>query len=282
MVGGYSEEQRKSAQASLEAGDDVLEVFRNIGVLLEVLLRWFNLEIAPPRSRKPGGGRKPLIDEAGLQVLREIVEAKGRLTLDELAAAFAERTTKTVKSGTISKAMKTLGYLKVKVKKAPSKPAPQTGPRYTAAHRRNPTETAYPSTMTDREWAVVEPHLAKKDGRGRPPKIDKRLLFNAIFYQVRTGNQWRYLPKDFPHWQAVWSLLRRLRKSGTWERIYDALQQEYRLAVGKTEAPSAGIVDSQTVKTTEKGAFAATTPARRSRGASAIPWSTPSACPAPS
>ena len=275
MVEGYSEEQRQAAKVALEAGADILEVAAKTGVPVEVLLRWFKFEFSAAQAaqRKSGGGRKPVIDEAGLQVLRTIVETKSRLTLDELAAAFTEITGKVVKSGPINKAMKTLGYRKVKPQKALSQPAPQSKPRYTEAHRREPTPTAYPSTMTDREWQVMEPHLAKKDARGRPAKIEKRVLVDAIFYQVRTGCPWRYLPKDFPHWQAVWSLFRRLRDSGMLERMYDSLHEEYRRAIGRTESPTGGIVDSQTVKTTEKGAFAAaTTRARRSRGASAT-WS---------
>lgn len=237
-----------------------------------MLCGWFKLQLAAPAKREPGGGRKPAIDEAGLLVLREIVQASGRLTLDELAAAFTARTAKSVKKRVIAKAMKELGFRKVKLGKAPSKPAAQSPPRYTKAHRREPTKTTYPSTLTDLEWAVVEPLLAKTELRGRPPKHDKRRLLDAIFYQVRTGNQWRYLPKDFPPWPAVWSTFRRLRDSETLEQMYDALHQQCRLASGRGATPSAGIVDSQTVKKTEKGGLAATTPARKSRATNAI-WS---------
>ena len=204
------------------------------------------------------------------------------MTLDELAAAFTARTGKVVSKATVAKGMKALGYRKVKVEKAPSAPAPQTPPRYTAEHRREPTATTYPSTLTDREWAALEPLLAKKTARGRPATHDKRLLLNAIFYQVRTGGPWRYLPKDFPHWSAVWSLFRRLRDSGKLETMYDTLHELWRDVAGRAGPPTAGIVDSQTVKTTEKGGPAATTRARRSRAASAIWSSTPSDCPRPS
>ena len=277
-----SKEQLDAALAALEACRDAEQVSVATGIPIEILEGCLKERGAAVRVRRAGGGRKPVLDEGGLQVLRELIQANGRLTLDELAAAFTERTGKSVSQPTVSKAMKALGFRKVKLQKAPSTPAPQSTPRYGKQHRREPTETTYPSTLTDREWAALEPLLVKKDGRGRPPKHDRRLMLNAIFYQVRTGNQWRYLPKDFPPWTAVWSVFHRMRDSGMLERMYDALHQLWRQVAGRAEVPTAGIVDSQTVKTTEKGGLAATTQARRSRAASGIWLSIPSDFPAKS
>ena len=185
-----------------------------------------------PRRLRRLAGRRPILDAAGLHALQDLIESNQRMTLAELAAAFGTRTGKAISIPTLAKGMKALGYAKVRLKKARSEPALQTAPRYTAEHRREPTATTYPSTLTDREFAVLEPLLAKKTKRGRPPTYDKRMMLNAIFYQVRTGGSWRYLPKDFPHWNTVWTMFRRLRDAGVLERMYDALRAQWRVVSG--------------------------------------------------
>lgn len=75
---------------------------------------------------------------------------------------------------------------------------------------------------------------------------------NAIFYLNRTGCQWRMLPKDFPKWKTVYDYFRNWKLDGTWKRINDELRGKLRLAAGRKEEPSAGVIDSQSVKTTEK------------------------------
>lgn len=210
-----------------------------------------------PRQRRKGGGRKPVLDQARLERLDRLLQANRAMTADELAAAYTAETGTAVGKSTVAKAMKDLGYHKVKLKRPPSTPAPQSPPRHTEQHRREPTAQGYPSALTDREWEVLEPLLAKRDGRGRPSKHTKRQLFDAVFYQARTGTQWRYLPKDFPPWPAVWAFFWRARDSGLYDRMLDALVVLWRRASDRDDAPTAGIVDSQTAKTTEKGGFAA-------------------------
>ena len=262
-----SEEEREQAVAAVLGGMDIEEKAGRLGVPAVELARWCLASLGSSAGQRRRGGSKPKLDDNDLAALRELVEARPRLTQRELAEALAERRGKKVSVPTISKALKKLGFRKVKLQKAASKPAPQSPPRYTDQHRREPTATTYPSTLTDREWEVLEPLLAKKDGRGRPPTHSKRVLMDAIFYQVRTGNQWRYLPKDFPPWEAVWSLFRRVRDNGVLEKMYEALHEQWRTVSGREPEPTAGIVDSRTVKTTEKGGSAATTPARSSRAA---------------
>ena len=129
----------------------------------------------------------------------------------------------------------------------------------------------YPSDVTDEEWGMLEPLLHPgRVATGRPPTVERREVVNAIYYVLRTGCQWRYLAEGFPKWETVYWYFKRWRDDGTWERVNDALRRRVRAAAGRDPEPSAGVVDSQSAKTTEKGAIAATTPASRSRGASGM------------
>ena len=122
----------------------------------------------------------------------------------------------------------------------------------------------YPSDLSDDEWEVLKPLFDPPgSGMGRPRGIPRREIVNAIFYQLRTGGQWRYLPEGFPHWNTVYGHFAKWRDDGTWERANDLLRRRVRVGLGRDPEPSAAIVDSQSAKTTEKGASAATTPARR-------------------
>lgn len=126
------------------------------------------------------------------------------------------------------------------------------------------TQTRYPSNLSDAQWALLEPLLSPEPAHpGRPRTVPRREIVNAILYVLRTGCQWRYLPPDLPNWQTVYWYFRRWRDSGTWERANDVLRRQLRVQVGRHPEPSAGSVDSQSAKTTEKGASVATTPARR-------------------
>lgn len=113
--------------------------------------------------------------------------------------------------------------------------------------------TSYPSDLTDGQWELLRPFLPKAKKAGRPPTVDRRNLLDAIFYILRTGCQWRQLPHDFPPWGTVSSQFCRWRTSGLWQRIHDALYAKARLLAGKKPRPTVGIIDTQSVKTTEVG-----------------------------
>jgi putative transposase len=112
---------------------------------------------------------------------------------------------------------------------------------------------AYPTDLSDAEFACLEPHLPPPKGCGRPWKHPVREILDAVFYVVRTGCQWRCLPHEYPPWPTVYYWFRRWRLEGTWERLHGALRERLRVAVGRHPQPSAGVIDSQSVKTTGVG-----------------------------
>lgn len=122
---------------------------------------------------------------------------------------------------------------------------------------------------------MVSPLIPDAKPGGRPRSVEPREVLNGIRYLLRSGGAWRLLPHEFPPWPTVYAYFRRWEADGTWERMAGVLRRELRVALGRRAEPSAAILDSQTVKTTEKGGRAATTRARRPPVASATFWSTP-------
>ena len=121
----------------------------------------------------------------------------------------------------------------------------------------------YPCELTDAQWRTVEPLIPPAKPGGRPRSADVRAVVDAILYVARNGTTWRALPHDYPPWRTVYHYFRAWRLDGTWERMHDALRDRTRQAAGRAASPSAAVIDSPSVKTTEKGGSAATTPARR-------------------
>ena len=111
----------------------------------------------------------------------------------------------------------------------------------------------YDTDLTDQQWDIVGPLLPVNKGRGRPAELDLRLVLNAILYLVRTGCQWRNVPKDFPKWQSVYYYFRKWSKDGSWQAINEAVRKMEREKRGREPEPTGAIVDSQSVKTTEAG-----------------------------
>jgi putative transposase len=111
----------------------------------------------------------------------------------------------------------------------------------------------YPTDLADRHWDCIKALIPAAKKGGRPRSLDRRQLITAILYMLVTGAPWRRLPKDYPHWKSVYHYFRIRRDAGTWQRIHDSLRAEVRRRASRHTHPTAGCLDSQSVKTTAVG-----------------------------
>ncbi len=139
------------------------------------------------------------------------------------------------------------------------------------------TTKRYPTDLTGPEWAQVCRVIPPPKPGGRPAKYDRREIANALLYITRAGCPWRMMPRELPPWRIVYWYFMAWKKDGTFDRLMDLLRGDLRWAEGRQRQPSVGIIDSQSVRTTEEGGRTATTPVRGSTAASGTSSSTPSA-----
>ncbi len=111
----------------------------------------------------------------------------------------------------------------------------------------------YPTDLTDSQWEYIKELIPLAKSGGRPRSLEMRMIINAILYVVVGGISWRMLPKEYPNWKSVYHYFRAWQKDGTWQRIHDTLRAQVRQKAGKHKHPTAGCLDSQSVKTTARG-----------------------------
>ena len=111
----------------------------------------------------------------------------------------------------------------------------------------------YPSDLNAAEWQVLKPLIPPAKAGGHPRTVDMREILNGLFYVNRNGCGWRALPHDLPPWSTVYDYFRRFRRDGTWAAINQALREQVRVQAEREATPSAAVIDTQSVKTTEKG-----------------------------
>jgi transposase len=210
-------------------------------------------------ARPHGGGVSQIMDETALRLLSELRVQHPEESQAGLAARLAGCGVR-VSRGTVSRYLKALGFVRHAVKSSAKAALSDLEKRSnTRRYRRStlPPNTgnrrAYPSDVTDAEWALLEQMVPAPKPGGRVATLSRREVVNAIFYVLRTGCQWRMLPHDFPPWETVYDYFRRWRDGGIWEQVNQTLREKVRQRAGREKTPSAVIIDSQSVKTTEKG-----------------------------
>lgn len=109
----------------------------------------------------------------------------------------------------------------------------------------------YPSDLNNEQWDLIKNHLSTGN-YGKSRKYSQRLLVNGVFYVIKTGCQWRFLPKEYPPWKTVYSFYKRAKDRGWWEKMMRDLVQKSRITMGRKPDPSYSLIDSQSIKTTDK------------------------------
>jgi len=207
-----------------------------------------------PRGKR---GRPPKFTDAEMDVIVALVKEHPEWSYRGLRRAVFERTGKTISRGQLQLRLKARGVSKRKVViawRATPEGAVKGTWRYTERHRRKatplPHRGGYPSDLTDAEWEILRPLLTP---HAKPQKYELREIVNTLRYQERTGCAWAYLPNDLVPEHVVYYYFEKWKSEGTWVELNDRLREAVRTAEGRKVEPSAAIVDSQTVKSTEQG-----------------------------
>jgi putative transposase len=262
----------------LQAGSLAREVAEELGrspAWVSIIVRKYNgggpQALRDARHNNPG--RALLFDEHELQRIKDALqnppEEGGRWSGAKLVRWVKAHLGRTIHKSRGSEYLRRLGHRRVPLApaKSPSPPAETDATAhkpFQEVQRPRPAglpfaETPYPSDLTDAQWAILEPLLP-----ATASDTDPHQVMNAVLYVLRTGCPWAYLPRDFPPVSTVKTHFYGWVESGVWEEVVGVLRERWRVSVGREVCPSLGLIDSQAVKTSEKGGLGATTAARKS------------------
>ena len=265
-------DRQRQFQKARERGEKITDIARRFGVSTGTVRYWLDkAKRSDTGDPGRGPGRPPILSPEEQEQLRVLALERSDLHLREILGLLEELTGKRLVEGTARQYLSRMGVRRVRSVREKSlerEGKEDRSTRYRARHRKKPTPESYPSDLTDEEWELLRPVFAPEGQPGRPASYDRRRVLDAIFYVVRGGIPWRLLPHDFPVWENVYAHFRRWSEAGRFEKMHDLLRERWREREGRKPGATASIIDSQSVKTTEKGGPAVTTRGRRSRGES--------------
>lgn len=215
------------------------------------------------------GGRPRSLTEAEAKQLVAHARSEPTASLAALVEIAEKELGRRISRATAQRVLRDAGVLRVTRPRAVTSPSLPPF-RYPSTKRSDNDPSRYPTMLFDAEWALLAPVFARRNARGRPERYTRRQMLEAIHFVLRSGCPWRMLPKDDPPWQIVYATFRRWAKEGRFEVMHDLLRARWRERQARDASPSAAVLDSQSVRTAEKGASAVSMRRKRSRDASAI------------
>lgn len=214
-------------------------------------------------ANKSPSGRPPKLSGEALQTFRALVLEHPNATIEDLCIRVHKQLGVQLCELSMYRYLARVGIVRTRPRPdgkpgkrggssafVPVPPPTQYG--YTQSHRDEGDAQHYPGALTDAEWQLVA-DLFDKKGPGKPPQYPRRTMLDACCYAVRTGCPWRMLPKDLPPWQDVYAHFRRWTAKNLFETMHDRLRAMWRTRAGRDAAPTAAVIDSQSVKTSAQG-----------------------------